>query len=158
MINKKVLRNIFIVYIIILIYGLVIYHRNLDFSWVVTGGLTKLNSLMADTTNLIPFATINRYLGILDRPSGFGLFLYNVIGNMILLIPFGYIFPIVSVKAKRWWVFVLITLLFILSIEIMQYLSMSGTFDVDDIFLNFIGAMIGYALCPLRTNKNINVE
>jgi len=156
MVNLKVLRNIFIVYIIILIYGLVIYHRNLDFSWVVTGGLTKLNHLMADTTNLIPFATINRYLGVLDRPSGFGLFLYNILGNMVLLIPFGYIFPIVSKQAKKWWFFILVTLIFILSIEAMQYFSMSGTLDVDDVLLNFVGAMIGYLLCPLRTNKKKN--
>ena len=105
MIKLKVLKNIFIVYVLILVYGMVLFHRNLDFSWMVTGGFSKLNLLMADSTNLIPFATVNRYLSVLDRPSGFGLFLYNVIGNMIILIPFGYFFPIVSRRAKQWWVF-----------------------------------------------------
>jgi len=155
MIKRRVLKNIFIVYVLILVYGMVIYHRNLDFSWVVTGGFVKLNALMADTTNLIPFATINRYLAILDRPSGLGLFLYNVIGNMIILIPFGYFFPIVSRRAKKWWFFAFVALLFILSIEAAQYLSMSGTLDVDDVLLNFIGAMIGYFLCPLKGKQNL---
>ena len=155
MIKRRVLKNIFIVYVLILVYGMVIYHRNLDFSWVVTGGFTKLNALMADTTNLIPFATINRYLAVLDRPSGLGLFLYNVMGNMIILIPFGYFFPIVSRRAKKWWFFVFMALMFILSIEAAQYLSMSGTLDVDDVLLNFIGAMIGYFLCPLKGKQNL---
>lgn len=150
MIKLKVLKNIFIVYVVILVYGMVLFHRNLDFSWMVTGGFDKLQLLMADSTNLIPFATINRYLSVLDRPSGFGLFLYNVIGNMVILIPFGYFFPIVSRRAKQWWFFAIAALLFILMIEAMQYLSMSGSLDVDDVLLNFIGAMIGYFLCPLK--------
>ena len=152
-IKLKVLKNIFIVYVLILVYGMVIYHRNLDFSWIVTGGFSKLNALMADTTNLIPFATINRYLSVLDRPSGLGLFLRNVLGNMVILIPFGYFFPIVSKRAKTWWIFAFAALLFILGIEALQYLSMSGTLDVDDVLLNFIGAMIGYFLCPLKGKK-----
>lgn len=150
MVKRKVLKNIFIVYVLILVYGMVIYRRDLDFSWIVTGGITKLTALMADTTNLIPFATINRYLAVLDRPSGFGLFLYNVIGNMVILIPFGYFYPIVSKKAKQWWFFALMALVLILSIEALQYVSMSGSLDVDDVLLNFFGAMIGYALCPLK--------
>jgi len=150
MVKLKVLRNIFIVYILLLIYLMVIYHRNLDFSWVVTGGFSKLNSLMADTTNLVPFATIRRYLAVMDRPSGFNLFLYNVIGNIVVMIPFGYLFPIINKTVKKWWVFVLLALMFIMIMEMMQYVSMSGTLDIDDVILNLTGAVIGYLLCPLR--------
>lgn len=153
MVKLKVIRNIFIAYVIGLIYMMVIYHRNLDFTWVVTGGFPKLVELMADTTNLIPFATINRYLAVLDRPSGLGLFIYNIVGNTVILIPFGYLFPIVNKAMKRWWAFVLAALIFILIMEILQFVSMSGTFDVDDILLNLIGALIGYLMCPLRDSK-----
>jgi glycopeptide antibiotics resistance protein len=150
MIKLKVLRNIFIAYVVILVYGMVIFNRNLDFSWIVTGGIDRLHTLMTDTTNLTLFATINRYFGILDRPSGFGLFLYNVIGNMLILIPFGYFFPMVNKDVKKWWVFLIVALVFILCIEAMQYVSMSGSLDVDDVLLNLMGAMIGYALCPAK--------
>jgi glycopeptide antibiotics resistance protein len=34
--------------------------------------------------------------------------------------------------------------------EMMQYFSMSGTLDIDDVFLNMIGALIGYVICPLK--------
>ena len=150
MIKLKSLKNIFIVYVVILVYGMVIFNRNLDFSWIVTGGFDRLNAMMAESTNLTLFATINRYLGVLDRPSGFGLFLYNVIGNMLILIPFGYFFPMVNASVKKWWVFLLVSLVFILSIEAMQYVSMSGSLDVDDVLLNLMGAMIGYLLCPAK--------
>ena len=150
MIKLKSLKNIFIVYVVILVYGMVIFNRNIDFSWIVTGGFDRLNAMMAESTNLTLFATINRYLGVLDRPSGFGLFLYNVIGNMLILIPFGYFFPMVNASVKKWWVFLLVSLVFILSIEAMQYVSMSGSLDVDDVLLNLMGAMIGYLLCPAK--------
>ncbi|KAF0226878.1 MAG: VanZ family [Erysipelotrichaceae bacterium] len=150
MIKLKSLKNIFIGYVVILVYGMVIFNRNLDFSWIVTGGIDRLNAMMADTTNLTLFATINRYLGVLDRPSGFGLFLYNVIGNMLILIPFGYFFPMVNKSVKKWWIFLLVALVFILCIEAMQYVSMSGSLDVDDVLLNLMGAMIGYLLCPAK--------
>ena len=150
MIKQKVLKNIFVGYMIFLVYVMVIYQRHLDFSWIVTGGLQRLNFLMSDTTNFQLFATVNRYLGILDRPSGFGLFLYNIVGNMMILIPLGYLFPMVNKRVKKWWVFMVVALVFILLIEMMQFFSMSGTLDIDDVMLNMMGAMIGYLLCPSR--------
>lgn len=153
MVKLKVLRRIFLVYILFLVYMTVIYHRPIDFSWIVTGGFSTLNKLMADTTNLIPFATIRRYLAVLDRPSGLGLFLYNIVANVIVLIPFGYLLPIINKPAKKLWIFAFIALVFILTLEGMQYLSMSGTLDVDDVILNLTGALIGYWLCPLKSHS-----
>lgn len=136
---------------ILLVYVMVVYQRQIDFSWIVTGGFPRLSLLMSDTTNFQLFATVNRYLAVLDRPSGFGLFLYNIIGNMVILIPFGYLLPIVNRTVRKWWVFILVALAFILMMEMMQYFSMSGTLDIDDVLLNMIGAMIGYVLCPLKS-------
>ena len=150
MIKLKVLKNIFLAYMIFLVYVMVVYQRQIDFSWIVTGGFTRLNFLMSDMTNFQLFATVNRYLAVLDRPSGFGLFLYNIIGNMVILIPFGYLLPIVNKAVRKWWIFFLVALAFILMMEMMQYFSMSGTLDVDDVMLNMIGALIGYVLCPLK--------
>ena len=160
MIKLKVLKNIFLGYMVLLVYVMVVYHRQIDFSWIVTGGLSRLNFLMADTTNFQLFATVSRYFGVLDRPSGFGLFLYNIIGNVVILIPFGYLFPLINKKVKKWWIFVLVALAFILMIEMMQYFSMSGTLDVDDVMLNMIGAIIGYILCPSKAlpKKQVSLE
>jgi len=151
MIKLKVLKNIFLAYMIFLVYVMVVYQRQIDFSWIVTGGFSRLNFLMSDTTNFQLFATVNRYLAVLDRPSGFGLFLYNIIGNMVILIPFGYLFPIVNKSVRKWWIFFLVALAFILMMEMMQYFSMSGTLDIDDVLLNLMGALIGYILCPIKT-------
>ena len=153
MISSKNLQRFFAAYVIILIYGMVIYQRNLDFSWVVTGGWDKLHALMDPTTNLMPFATINRYLSVLDRPSGLGLFLYNVVGNMIILIPFGYLMPLAA-KTKKGMIWVALAgLVLIISMELLQYVSMSGTLDVDDVLLNFSGVMIGFWLSPISPKR-----
>lgn len=153
MISNTNLRRLFAAYILILIYGMVIYHRNLDFSWIVTGGWPKLQQLMAETTNLIPFATINRYLSVLDRPSGLGLFLYNVISNVLILIPFGYLLPLAAKRFKTLAWVAFWGLLLIVSIEGLQYISMSGSLDVDDVLLNFIGILIGFWLSPLSKKR-----
>ena len=153
MISQKNLQRFFIAYVIFLIYGMVIYQRNLDFSWIVTGGWDKLHALMDSTTNLMPLATINRYLSVLDRPSGLGLFLYNVVGNMIILIPFGYLMPLAA-KSKKTLIWVAVTgLLLIIAIELLQYVSMSGTLDVDDVLLNFAGVLIGFGLSPITPKR-----
>jgi glycopeptide antibiotics resistance protein len=153
MISNTNLRRLFAAYALILIYGMIIYQRNLDFSWLVTGGWDRLHQMMSETTNLIPFATINRYLSVLDRPSGLGLFLYNVVGNIVILIPFGYLMPLAAKRMKTLVWVALIGLIMIVSIEGLQYISMSGSLDVDDVLLNFIGILVGFWLSPVSPKR-----
>jgi glycopeptide antibiotics resistance protein len=153
MISNTNLRRLFAAYTLILIYGMIIYQRNLDFSWLVTGGWDRLHQMMSETTNLIPFATINRYLSVLDRPSGLGLFLYNVVGNIVILIPFGYLMPLAAKRMKTLVWVALIGLIMIVSIEGLQYISMSGSLDVDDVLLNFIGILVGFWLSPVSPKR-----
>ena len=80
--------------------------------------------------------------------------LRQVVLNIIMLIPFGFLMPIV-IKAKRKYLITLLSALaFILFIESMQLIMQCGTFEVDDIFNNFIGAVIGMLLYIL-VNKLI---
>ena len=153
MIPQKILRRFFAAYVLVLVYGMVIYRRDLDFSWIVTGGWDRLHALMDATTNLVPFATINRYLSVLDRPSGLGLFLYNVVGNMVILIPFGYLMPLAANRMKSLAWVALMGLGLIICMELLQYVSMSGTLDVDDVLLNLIGVLVGFWLSPISAKK-----
>lgn len=153
MISNTNLRRLFAAYTLILIYGMIIYQRNLDFTWVVTGGWDRLHQVMSETTNLTPFATINRYLSVLDRPSGLGLFLYNVVGNIVILIPFGYLMPLAAKRMKTLMWVALIGLILIVAIEGLQYISMSGSLDVDDVLLNFIGVLVGFWLSPISPKR-----
>ena len=63
----------------------------------------------------------------------------NIIGNIILFIPYGYILML-YIKHKY---VVLISIIPIILIELIQYITKLGIFDIVDIFLNYIGTLIG---------------
>jgi len=86
--------------------------------------------------NFIPFREISRYT------IGSKLFIYNVIGNIVLFIPFGY-FVSDYLKAKRTIHILPLAILISLTAELIQY-KIGRAFDVDDIILNLLGAIIGF--------------
>ncbi len=73
----------------------------------------------------------------------------HLILNVILFIPFGILFPLAYPSRSSFLSFTVIALLSILGIELTQRLTYLGIFDVDDIFLNFLGCLIGYIVYKL---------
>ncbi len=71
--------------------------------------------------------------------------LRNIILNILLFIPVGYLFPSLFPKLL-WWQMILLGLVFSLCIELLQLLSRLGYADVDDLINNTLGAAIGW-LC-----------
>lgn len=63
--------------------------------------------------------------------------------NFILLIPFGFLFPVLFPKRKEWTV--LIAFLISCSIELLQLFTPRIT-DTYDIFLNTLGALFGFII------------
>lgn len=92
----------------------------------------------ASGLNLVPFREILRY----DIHSE--AFLYSVIGNIVIFIPFGY-FVSSYVKAKNISPIFVIALITSLTVELVQ-LRIGRAFDIDDILLNVVGAIIGFLL------------
>lgn len=74
------------------------------------------------------------------------LFFRNVIGNILLFIPFGYLITdMIHEKANKSNIFIttFIILVTSLAIEIIQ-MFIGRSFDIDDIFLNVIGGILGF--------------
>jgi glycopeptide antibiotics resistance protein len=93
------------------------------------------------TNNFIPFKEILRYKSIISP-----LFLRNVVGNIILFVPFGFLISdFINSRAGKINIFItsLLTLVTSTSIETIQ-MFIGRSFDIDDIILNFIGSIIGY--------------
>ena len=88
------------------------------------------------SSNFIPFKEMLRY------EFGTKLFFKNVVGNMIMFIPFGF-FTSYFLKLKKIYSVFILTLLTSITIETTQLL-IGRVFDIDDIFLNIIGGLIGY--------------
>lgn len=86
--------------------------------------------------NFIPFRELTRYT-LWSR-----LFYKNIIGNILLFMPYGFFSSYYLKLDKKRLAFILILVLS-LTIECVQ-LVIGRCFDVDDILLNLVGGMIGY--------------
>ena len=103
--------------------------------------LVTTNDFSSYSNNFIPFREIFRYKNIHDP-----LFIWNVQGNIILFMPFGFIIAdVINLKSGKHniWLTMLVSTITSLSIEIIQ-MFIGRSFDIDDIILNLFGAIIGY--------------
>ena len=118
---KEILMLCFVIYILCL-FQIVTFQD--DISW--------------SSNNFIPFQEILRY-NITSR-----LFFKNVLGNMIMFLPFGF-FVSYYLKSEKLTLPLFLILIASISIEVVQ-LSIGRVFDVDDIILNILGGLLGYGL------------
>lgn len=95
--------------------------------------------------NLIPFKEIKRFImWSIESDVGFESMILNILGNIFFFTPLGFFVPAVcKFKNKGLWTF-LVALMSTLSVEIIQLITKIGSFDIDDILLNTLGAIIGY--------------
>ena len=97
--------------------------------------------------NFVPFATIKNYFQAYRYNNEYlNLLITNVVGNLIAFIPFGLIVPFLSPALRNIKRFVGVLLLSLVLVEGMQIVLNVGSFDVDDIILNFIGGFLAYLL------------
>ena len=68
----------------------------------------------------------------------------NVLLNIAMFCPFGFLLPILNRKFRTWCVTIPAGFGFSLVIELLQLLFARGIFDVDDLFCNTLGGMIGF--------------
>jgi glycopeptide antibiotics resistance protein len=95
--------------------------------------------------NLIPFKTILPYL--LGK-NGALIAAINIVGNILALVPLGFMVPFVYSKID-WKKIVLLAVIAGLMIEITQVILHIGIFDIDDVILNALGVIIGFWLFKL---------
>lgn len=117
---KELLSFVFVIYVLCLFYVVTFQ----DVGW--------------SKSNFIPFKEMFRY------SIGSRLFIKNVIGNIIMFIPYGF-FASYFLDLKKTKSMTLMALLVSASIEITQ-LVIGRVFDIDDIILNTIGGIIGFYL------------
>lgn len=90
------------------------------------------------SSNFIPFEEMFRY------EFGTQLFYKNVVGNMLMFIPYGF-FISYFLKIKKPWLILLLTTLVSITIEVTQLL-IGRVFDIDDIMLNIVGGLLGFII------------
>ena len=97
--------------------------------------------------NIIPFHEIRRYIHYADA-LGWETVAVNLLGNVAAFLPFGFLitsfFP-ENDKAHPVSVAGL-SLLFSVTIELLQHFTSVGAADIDDVILNTAGGFLGYLL------------
>ena len=98
--------------------------------------------------NITPFQEIERFWKYREQ---LGLMSYiNLFGNILIFVPFGFMEPLTS-KKRSFWATLIDGCLVSLSVEIFQFITKVGRFDVDDLMLNTTGVALGY-VCFLVWN------
>lgn len=126
--KKEIIRLLFVSYFIILFYIVTFKDKNYG------------------TNNFMLFKEIFRYK-IRSK-----LFVRNVIGNILLFVPFG-MFIGYYVKETKLYIIILFSILLSFLIETTQSI-IGRTFDVDDILLNLIGGIIGFIIYRIQSKYN----
>lgn len=123
--NKAVLYQELLM-LVFIIYILCLFH------------IVTFQDINFGTNNFIPFKEIFRY------DIGTDKFIKNILGNIIMFIPYGF-FASYYLKNKKLSTIILLSLIVSSTIEFVQ-LYIGRVFDIDDIILNVIGAISGYLI------------
>lgn len=70
----------------------------------------------------------------------------NVLLNVAMFVPMGFLLPLLGKKFRKWYVAIPTGFAASLAIELIQLAIGRGICDVDDLFCNTLGAVIGYLL------------
>lgn len=112
---------------------------------------------LSQNINLTPFETVGKYLNTLKNSENGHIShqaVINLGGNVIMFIPLGFLLPLNLGRAKSLKGCMTACLIIIMCVELIQLFTLLGSFDVDDLLLNMMGAAIGYImyknLKPLR--------
>lgn len=125
---KELFTLIFIVYVLCMFYVVTFQ----DVSW--------------SSSNFTPFHEMFRY------DFGSRLFIRNVLGNVLLFVPYGF-FTAYYLKLKKPWSILSLSLLVSITIETTQLL-IGRVFDIDDIILNVVGGVLGFYIFKLISKLN----
>ena len=132
--KKKQIRTfgkiLFAVYILFLLYFLIFS------DWYGRSGVMEEYHY-----NLTPFREIKRFWEYREKLGIWSL--VNLLGNVGIFIPFGF-FEAIASRKRSFWGTLLDGLFVSLLVEIFQFVSKVGRFDVDDLLLNTLGVIIGY--------------
>ena len=113
--------------------------------------------LIAHNHNAVPLATIRHQIGLFltGRPLYVRFAVVNLVGNVVMFVPLGFMLPWVFPALRRLWKTLLTTAAVIAAVELIQLFTLRGHGDVDDLILNTVGAAIGYGVWRLSAGRTL---
>lgn len=149
----RIVKYLFIIYCIALVYILFLYGYR-------TGNQFNLKVFSKEhfeMPNFIPFRTIFSYLErAYNSTINTSIVISNLLGNFVMFVPMGMALPVLfSEKFNKLWKIIVFIIFLVMIIEITQFITFTGSADIDDILLNSIGAMIGYGIIKIKPLRKI---
>ena len=102
--------------------------------------------------NIYPFKTIRSYM----KYSGFFHTFINIMGNIIIFMPFTFLISAIYKNFQKFYKILIISVVTSLFIEFVQFF-IGRAVDIDDVILNVIGGILGYALFKLCERMNFKI-
>ena len=113
------------------------------------------NNYISNSLNIIPFKTIIEYIKAFDSLLDTRAVMTNLLGNIIACMPFAFFLPLLFKKQNNIKRFTITMIVIVLLIELLQFVTLSGSCDIDDIILNVSGALIMYAVLKIKSVNNL---
>ncbi len=105
--------------------------------------------------NFIPFKTIIGFIKEFNSMYDNRTILLNLFGNVIALMPMAFFLPMLFPKQNQFKRFLFTITLIVFGIELVQLLTASGSFDIDDFILNISGSSIMYLILQIKSVNNL---
>lgn len=149
--SRLVLYALFAVYCVTLLLLLFVLNRS-----TADASYAELLELKA---NFRPFNTVRLLFWDLKHGaiSPFDL-VWNLVGNLLAFLPLAMSLPCLLRPLRRWWRTDLAVAGVVVLVEAAQLLTKRGMIDVDDLILNTLGAVIGYALICIPPFRRLLVR
>lgn len=129
----------FIVLDIVLLSRATMFHTD---TWIEVWSSGRLQY----GVNLIPFHTISNYLKSIANGNIVRIATRNLLGNLFMFLPLGIYLPLIWKKCRKLISTLLVSVGVLVGIELVQFITLLGSLDIDDLILNLLGIMIGFIL------------
>lgn len=142
---------IFVFYDILLIYELFLNERH--FRAISTMSVTEY---ARRNTNFIPFKTIGQYIqSSVNGSINKSIITENLLGNILAFAPMGILLPYIFQSLRNFKKFIFVMIIILISVEIGQLITRTGSCDIDDVILNLSGAILFFWLWSLNLTQKI---
>lgn len=114
-----------------------------------------LDLYLRHSFNIVPFNTIKLYIqGYINDIVSLKNFSVNIIGNLLAFMPYGLFLPLIFKKMDKYYKFLITMIIIVVLIELLQFITMSGSCDIDDLILNVMGASVVYFILKIKFVNN----
>ncbi|MGO4271062.1 VanZ family protein [Paenibacillus sp. TAF58] len=127
------------------IWLLFIGYTSILLYWMFLGFGRHMHTAGSLAYNVVPFRTIGMYVLHADSFSN-RTWIINLFGNIGVFTPYGFLLPHLFRSARRYGTFLLYFGCPLVGLELLQMLLRVGSFDIDDVIMNVLGASTSFVL------------